>query len=199
MLKQFWIDVRVRLAALFARRALLERADEELQFHLSMAERRMIESGTPPEMARAQARREFGNPTVIKEQTLDSWRYAFVDTLIQDVRYALRRIARKPGFAAIVALTLALGIGANAAVFSIVDAVLLRPLPYKDPSRLVSIWLRNVHETGTSKRFDTLRDYRAFGDARSFEQAAAATWAVGGRLLRGYGPARGIMAMPVSE
>src|SRR5262245_12730742 len=183
MLKQFLIDVRVRLAALFTRYALRERADEEVQFHLSMIEQRLIESGMSPEIARKQARREFGNPTRIRERTADSWRYASLDPLIQDVRFGLRLFGRKPVFAAIVALTLALGIGANTAVFSIVDAVLLRPLQYKDPSRLVVIYLRNVHETGTSKMFDSLRDYRAFSRARSFEQVAAGTWATGGRLL----------------
>jgi predicted permease len=122
-----------------------------------------------------------------------------VDTIIQDVRYALRLMARKRGFAAIVTLTLAFGIGANTAVFSIVDAVLLRPLPYRDPSRLVAVWMRNTHETGTSKIFDSLRDYRAIARARSFEQTAAATWAVGGRVLRGHGPTHDILAFPVSE
>ena len=86
MLKQFLIDVRVRLAAVFARHRLHERADEEVQFHLSMIERRMIESGMPPEVAHAQAQREFGNSTLIKERTLDAWPYAFLDTLIQDLR-----------------------------------------------------------------------------------------------------------------
>lgn len=199
MLKQFFIDIRVRLAALFTRREIHERASEEVQFHLSMIERRMIESGMPPEIAQAQARRQFGNPALIREQTADSWRYASVDTLVQDVLYGLRLFGRKPGFAAIIVLMLALGIGANTTIFSVVESVLLRPLPYKDSARLVSIWLRNVHETGTSKMFASLRDYRAFARAHSFEQTAVATWATGGRLLRGYGPAQDILAIPVSE
>lgn len=199
MLKQFLIDVRVRLAALFTRRAIHQRADEEAQFHLSMIEQRMIESGVPPEIAQVQARRQFGNRALIRERTADSWRYASLDTLVQDVRFGLRIFARKPGFAVIVVLMLALGIGPNTAIFSILESVLLRPLPYKDSSQLVSIWLRNVHETGTSKMFASLRDYRALGGAKSFEQTAVATWATGGRLLRGHGPAQDILAMPVSE
>jgi len=122
-----------------------------------------------------------------------------MDGLVQDVRYALRLMGRRRGYAAIVVLTLGLGIGAITAVFSIVDAVLLRLLPYRDPSRLVAVWLRNTHETGTSKLFDSLRDFRAFKRARSFAQTAVATWAVGGRVLRGYGPAQEILALPVSE
>lgn len=199
MLKQFFIDLRVRLSSIFGRRTLRNRVDEEVQFHLSMIEERLIESGMHPEVAHAKARRKFGNSVVVKERVLDSWRYAFIETFLQDVRYALRITARKRIFAAIVTLTLALGIGTNTAIFSIVDAVLLRPLPYKHSSRLAVIYLRNVHETGTSKMFASLRDYRAFEQARSLEQTAAATWATGGRLLRGQEPAQDILAMPVSE
>ena len=116
-----------------------------------------------------------------------------------DVRYGLRLISRKRGTTAIVVLTLALGIGANTAVFSMVEAVLLRPLPYMESTRLVSVWLRDVHATGTSKMFDSWRDYRAFSSARSFQMTAAATWAIGSRILRGYGPAKEVLALPVSE
>jgi predicted permease len=139
MLRQFWIDARVRLAALFARRLIRSRAEEELQFHLAMLEQRNIECGFAPAEARAQARRQLGNPMLITEHTLDSWRYAFVSTLIQDVRYGLRGFRKNPGFAATAVLSLALGIGANTAIFRLFDALLLRPLPVKSPEELVLV------------------------------------------------------------
>jgi hypothetical protein len=139
MLRQFWIDARVRLAALFARRQIRSRAEEELEFHRAMLEQRNLESGLAPAEARAQARRQLGNPTLIAEHTLDSWRYAFVSTLIQDVRYGLRGFRRNPGFAATAVLSLALGIGANTAIFRLFDALLFRPLPVKSPEELVLV------------------------------------------------------------
>ena len=86
--------MRVRLAALFARRRLYARADEELQFHLEMRAQRLMESGVPPGEAHRRARRELGNPLLLTELALDSWRYRFMDTLLQDFRYGFRQVRR---------------------------------------------------------------------------------------------------------
>src|SRR5215469_7910567 len=200
MFKQFWMDVRVQLAAVSDRRALHERADEEVQFHLSMIEERMIESGMPPEIAHARARRDFGNPALIRERTLDAWPYALLDTLMQDVRYAWRMFRRTPGFTATAILTLALGIGANTAVFSILDAVLLRPLPYRAPGELVSVLDREIRAGGRATFFDLYSDYENWNkNSRLFQGFAATSWAGGlGRIMTGHGPARSIAALPVS-
>jgi predicted permease len=131
--------MRARLAALFRRREIYQRADEELEFHLAMLEQRMIESGMPPADARVLARRQLGNTTLIKEQTLDAWRYTFMDTLIRDVRYAVRTLTKNPSFAATAVLTLALGVGATTAIFSVVYSVLIKPLPYPNADELMRI------------------------------------------------------------
>jgi hypothetical protein len=119
---QWWIDFRARIAALFGRRTLLDRADEELQFHLAMLEQRLIDSGRSPAEARALARRRFGNVAHLRERTLDSWRYAFMDTFIQNLRYGVRTLRRNRGFAAAAILILGLAIGASTAIFSVFDA-----------------------------------------------------------------------------
>jgi hypothetical protein len=136
---QWWIDVRARLTALFRRREIYHRADEELEFHLAMLEQRLIESGMSPTDARVLARRQLGNTTLIKEQSLDAWRYTFVDTLIRDFRYAVRTLIKNFSFAATAVLTLTLGIGATTAIFSVVYSVLIKPLPYPNADELVRI------------------------------------------------------------
>jgi predicted permease len=173
---------------------------KDIQFYLDAETEDNVGRGMPLDIARERARRKFGNPTLIREEVYRMNGPRFLATLWQDGLYALRMMRRKPIFTATVAATLALGIGANAAVFGIVHAVLLQPLPYKNSSRLVAIWDKNVRDSGISKMFDSFQDFREVArHASSFEEVAAATWAVSGRLLSGHGFTRGVLAMPVSE
>ena len=114
---------------------------EEIQTHLTLAEREATKSGQTPKNAQAAARREFGNAGLVAEVTRDAWGWNWFVELLQDFRYGVRNMLRTPGFALVTVLTLALGIGANTAIFSVVDSVLFRELPYRDAGRLV--WATN--------------------------------------------------------
>src|SRR5918911_178406 len=125
----------------YVRRERFDRElEEEVRFHLEMKAEEYIAAGMSPEEARRAARRQFGNETRMREMSRETWGFVVMETFLQDVRYGARVLARNKGFTAVAVLTLALGIGANTAIFSAVNDLLLRPLPYTDAERVVMLW-----------------------------------------------------------
>jgi predicted permease len=158
----------------FRRKQRESELDAEIRGHLDEAMRERIERGETPEQARANALREFGNIGLVKEVTREMWGWTWLARLFQDLRFGARMWRKNPGFTIVAVLTLAGGIGANTAMFSAVDAVLIRPLPYVDAERLVMIWDEMSH-IGFPKHSSTPAEWREWRQNNTVFTDIAAT------------------------
>ncbi|MGO8817429.1 MAG: ADOP family duplicated permease [Terriglobia bacterium] len=159
---------------LFSRRSLDGDLNAEIQAHLAEKVEGLVAGGMSREEAAFAARREFGNVLQIEERSREVWQWPFLENFFTDVRYGLRMLRKNPGFTAVAVLTLALGIGANTAIFSVVEGVMLAPLPYFQPDRLVAIWESHPGAPHVWISYPNFQDWQR--NARSFQQMAAFAW-----------------------
>jgi putative ABC transport system permease protein len=150
--------------------------DDEIAFHLAMRQAEHERDGVSPAIARRTAARQFGNVTALKEQTRDMWKFPSFESFVRDIRYTFRTLRRAPGFTLVAVLVLAIGIGATTAMFSLVDTMLVRGLPYPEADRLV-VLIGNVQRAaGVERRGNSYPDHVDWrARATSFEDMAAYT------------------------
>jgi predicted permease len=153
--------VRMRLRALLRRSRVERDLNRELNFHLENQIQEYIARGMTPEDARIAAKRALDGVTEIQEECRDMRRLNQIETIVNDLRYAIRTLGRTPGFTAIIVLTMALAIGANSAIFSVIQGVLLRPLPYAQPDRIVRIFLNGANFPKFPLNPFDMRDFRS--------------------------------------
>jgi predicted permease len=170
---------------MFRRWRMLQQLDDEIREHIARETQDNIERGMSAEEARYAALRKFGNVTRVKEETRQVWSLVWLEQLLEDLRFGLRILRKNPGFTAVAVFTLALGIGANTAVFSIVNGVLLKPLPFAQPDRLVGVFL---HGRGLNRGVMGNADFLALHERQqSFEHVAAFSPSTTGVTLTGLG------------
>jgi predicted permease len=169
----FWNKLAHSIRALFLRKNVETELDSELRFHLESQIENNIRTGMSSEAARQSALREFGGVELAKDECRDERGTQFLENLWKDVRFGARMLRKNPGFTAVAVLTLALGIGANTAIFSVVQGVMLAPLPYSEADRLVVVWESNNHALRMATSYSDFQDWQR--SAQSFKQMGAFT------------------------
>jgi predicted permease len=169
--------------------------ERELRDHLELDAEAKVDRGLGADEARYAAQRDFGNATLVREVTREMWAWSFLERFLQNVRYGLRLIGRNPGFTAVAILTLALGIGANTAIFSIVNSVFLRPLPFPDSGRVFVVARANNKIGGNSISYPI---YLAWKEQKGlFDSLGLATYS-GNPIVAGHGDAERVSAYAIS-
>src|SRR5262245_8514153 len=168
-----WFNVlRDRLYAIRRRETVIDDIDREMGLHVELQYQANLKAGMSPEEARDNAFRSFGNINVVRDAAYDVKGGGLFETLAQDIRYGIRVLLKHKGFTTVAVLTLALGIGANTAIFSVVNELLLRPLPYRDAERVVMLW--EVSPEGRHQNSTSRANFRSWREqSTSFQFMAA--------------------------
>jgi predicted permease len=191
-----WVQrLWLRLQTLFSRRRVAGQLDDEIQFHLDQQTSEYVAAGMDGEEARYAAMRSLGNRTLLKERTMETWGWGTLDQLGQDLRYGFRGMRRNAGSTVFAILIVGLGIGGASTVFSVVNALLLRPLPFRDPGQLV--WMSNGENYSTqAEHYSDLREQnQSFSDLAGW----SGSYSSGDKELTGAGDPERLTSVPVTE